>query len=93
MRFALTSLAFAAVVSASPALALQSEEQLARERGCFACHDVAQYKIAPSFKAVSLKFRGNHAMALPRFTAALRDGIGHPKSTMTEEEIAILSSR
>lgn len=79
---AVVAAAFAGPVSA------QAAEQLARDRDCMSCHDVSQYKIAPPFKAVALKFRGNPDMALPRFTAALRDGIGHPKAEMTEDEIA-----
>lgn len=87
MRIALFAAACAAFATMTPVQA-QGEESLARERGCLSCHDVSQYKIAPSFKAVSLKFRGNEEQARSRFVSALRDGVGHPKSTMTEEEIA-----
>lgn len=78
------------VYLAMPTLALADEHDavsLFKERGCANCHDVKTWKMGPPLKSVATKYRGNRAAGEQRITAALTDGVGHPKTNASAEEI------
>ena len=69
-------------------LAAQSEmPDTIKQQGCTNCHDVSNFKAGPPFKTVAAKYKANREAGEKRITSALKDGVGHPKSGASPEQI------
>ena len=85
------SFALILTVAAVPLSAAEPDPQtLLKERGCVTCHDLSNYNVGPPLKSVAVKYRSNPAAGEQRITSALKDGIGHPKTDASPEEIKAL---
>jgi cytochrome c551/c552 len=80
-------LALAFIAAPPQSLAQPDPATLVKERGCTNCHDVSNYKVGPPFKSVAVKYRADRAAGEKRITSVLKDGVGHPKTNLTAEEI------
>jgi cytochrome c551/c552 len=78
----MTSIVGCIAVSAS--VLAQSGEDVARSRGCFACHDGKN--IGPTFKVISSKYGGNKD-AETQLARVLKEGKGHPRIQATDAEL------
>lgn len=69
--------------------ALADDSDLAKSKGCLACHAVDQTKAAPSFKSLATKYAGK-SDAAAALMAKLRDGKGHLKAVASDAELKTL---
>ena len=70
------------------ALAAQTEvPAVVKEGGCLSCHDVKSYKAGPPFKSVAAKYKNNREAGEKRITSALKDGYGHPKTSVAPDQL------
>lgn len=53
------ALVLLAVLGGPGAASAKEAEALMKRSGCFKCHSVAQQKLAPSYRDVAAKYRGN----------------------------------
>ena len=89
-RAALRSLLLAALC-APAALTAQSEPPAAiKQLGCNSCHDVSNFRAGPPFKSIAAKYKGNREAGEKRITSALKDGVGHPRSNASPEQLKTL---
>lgn len=66
-----------------------ASETLAKSNGCLTCHAVDAGKMAPSFKSIAARYKGD-AAAEGKLAQVLATGKGHPQAKAKEEEITTL---
>lgn len=63
-----------------------------KAQGCPTCHHETRAGVGPSFKAMATRRCVDTRAASTHFASKLRNGVGHPKTTMTDEQLAQLSN-
>lgn len=71
--------------------AAQGPTALMQAKGCMACHDVSQAKMAPSFQTIAAEYRGQPD-AEQKLITELKTGAGHMKIDATDAELQQLVS-
>lgn len=70
------------------ALTAQTEvPAVVKEAGCLTCHSVSNYQVGPPFKTVAAKYKSDREAGEKRITRALKDGVGHPKTSASPEQL------
>ncbi len=69
-----------------------ANEQLAKQKGCFACHDINNKKVGPAFKEVAKRFAGKPG-AVDELAKRIKNGgvgtwgqVPMPPQNVTEAE-------
>jgi cytochrome c len=83
-----SSIAAVAIMLAGTATASASEE-LAKSKGCMACHSVGAKKVGPAYKDVSARYKGN-ADAESALVEKISQAKGHPKVAAQRDEVLTL---
>jgi cytochrome c len=83
-----SSIAAFAIVLAATATAGASEE-LAKSKGCMACHSVAAKRVGPAYKDVAARYKGN-AEAESMLVEKISQAKGHPKVAAQSDEVLTL---
>lgn len=88
-------IAAAAVATVAFAGGAQASEELAKGKGCLACHSVDAKKMGPAFKEVSAKFKGK-ADAEATIAGVLKSGKStggktHPVAKASDDEMKALA--
>ncbi|ADC89962.1 cytochrome c class I [Thermocrinis albus DSM 14484] len=71
---------------------VMANEQLARQKGCFACHDVNTKKVGPAFKDIAKKYAGKPDAEAHLVTKIQKGGAGvwgsvpMPPQNVTDQE-------
>ena len=61
-----------------------------KDQGCLACHHESKARVGPSFASIAEKRCTDPGAALARFTSRIRDGAGHPKAMLSEDQLSQL---
>jgi cytochrome c len=78
--------------AATPALADDAGEKLAKDKGCTACHAVDKKVIGPSYKDVAKKYKGDAAAPAKLAEKVIKGGQGvwgpvpMPPNKVTDDE-------
>lgn len=79
-------LVFAAAAALAAGTANAADTAELKAKGCLGCHDMEKKKVAPSFKDIAAKYKGDKG-AEDKITAKITSGKGHPKSKASEEDV------
>lgn len=70
----------------------QADEQLSRQKGCVACHDVRVNKVGPSYRDIAKKYKGRPDAVSYLTERSMKGGVGvwgnvpMPPQNISEEE-------
>lgn len=72
----------------SPGAAAEPDvDSLLAERGCTSCHALNDWKVGPPLKTIAKKYRADPEAGQKRIVSALKDGVGHPKAKLNDDEL------
>jgi len=85
MRIIIAAAAAGALLGTGSALAATGAE-LFKSKGCENCHAADAKKVGPSLKDLAAKYKDNKG-APDMLVAKLKEGKGHPKAVMSDDDI------
>lgn len=76
MKKRMTMAALAMVAASLLSTSAMANEELAKAKGCLACHKVSEKLVGPAYKDIAAKYKGNKAAPAKLAEKVMKGGVG-----------------